>query len=117
MTNSSFIVKHMKKTFSERLKAARELRGLSQAELAEKTGLQPSAVSHFESESRSPSFDNLKRLADALDVTTDYLIGRADSPSVSSETAAQLFRHAEKLSTADLELLQDMAKKLAKRNK
>jgi transcriptional regulator with XRE-family HTH domain len=107
----------MKKIFSERLRAARELRNLSQAELAEKAGLQPSAISHFEGENRSPSFDNLKRLADALDVTTDYLVGRSDSLSVSHATAGQLFRHAEKLSTADLELLQDMAEKLAKRNK
>ena len=107
----------MKKIFSERLRAARELRSLSQAELAEKAGLQPSAISHFEGENRSPSFDNLKRLADALDVTTDYLIGRSDSPSVSHATAGQLFRHAGKLSSADLELLQDMAEKLGQRNK
>ena len=45
-------------------------------ELAERTGFHPSAVPHFETGQRAPSFDNLKRLADALDVTTDYLLGR-----------------------------------------
>ena len=37
---------------------------------------QASAISHFETGTRKPSFDNLRRLADALDVTTDYLLGR-----------------------------------------
>ena len=106
----------MENIFKERLKAARELRNLSQSELAEKAKLQPSAISHFETGTRSPSFDNLKRLADALDVTTDYLVGRSESPAVSNETAGKLFRHAENLSAEDLKFLQEMAEKLAKRN-
>jgi len=107
----------MSQIFSERLRAARELRKLSQAELAEAAGLQPSAVSHFETGGRSPSFDNLKRLADALRVTTDYLIGRSDEPALSSAAAGRLYRHAEKLSSADLEMLEQMAETLAKRKK
>lgn len=103
--------------FAKRLKTARELRQLSQSQLAEETHLQPSAISHFEIGSRSPSFDNLKRLADALDVTTDYLIGRSDSPQVSAETATQLFRDAGKLSSEDLKFLQRMAEDLAKRKR
>ena len=52
---------------------AREMRGLSQAELGKKAQLQPTAISHFETGGRAPSFDNLRRLADALNVSTDYL--------------------------------------------
>jgi transcriptional regulator with XRE-family HTH domain len=107
----------MTNNFAKRLRAARQLRSLSQSELATKANLQPSAISHFEIGGRSPSFDNLKRVADALDVTTDYLVGRSDSPSVSSATASQLFRHAEKLSSDDLVFLRAMAEKLAKKNK
>ncbi len=66
----------MPEDFGERLRKVRESKGLNQAQLAEKSGLQPSAVSHFELGRRSPSFDNLKRLADALSVTIDYLLGR-----------------------------------------
>ena len=62
--------------FPERLRSAREKRGLSQGELAKRAGFQASAISHFETGSRKPSFDNLRRLADALEVTTDYLLGR-----------------------------------------
>jgi transcriptional regulator with XRE-family HTH domain len=107
----------MSKVFSERLRVARELRKLSQAELAKAADLQPSAISHFETAGRSPSFDNLKRLADALKVTTDFLIGRSDEPSLSSDATGRLFRHAEKLSSADLEMLEQMAATLANRSK
>ena len=109
-------VYHMSSKFPERLRAARDLRKLSQSELGEKSGLQPSAISHFEQDRRSPSFDNLKRLANALSVTTDYLLGRTDDPSVCGPLGDQLARHAEKASAADLELLTQMAEQFAKRN-
>jgi transcriptional regulator with XRE-family HTH domain len=66
--------------FAKRLKLAREMRKLSQEQLAAKSGLVGSAISHFETNSRKPSFDNLAKLVDALDVTADYLMGRTDSP-------------------------------------
>jgi transcriptional regulator with XRE-family HTH domain len=103
------------KDFSERLRNARELRKLSQSELAAKSGLQPSAVSHFESGRRSPSFQNLKAVADALQVTTDYLIGRSDEPNVSHVASIKLFRHAEKMSGEDLDTLTSIAEVLAKK--
>ena len=62
--------------FPERLKIARTRRELSQEGLAKRANLQPSAISHFETGTRKPSFDNLRRLADALEVTTDFLLGR-----------------------------------------
>lgn len=62
--------------FPGRLALAREYRGLTQGELARRSGLQPSAISHFETGTRKPSFDNLLLLANTLDVTTDYLLGR-----------------------------------------
>jgi transcriptional regulator with XRE-family HTH domain len=103
--------------FPQRLRAARESRKLSQSELAERTGLQPSAVSHFETGQRAPSFDNLKRLADALDVTTDYLLGRTAEPAATGPNVDRLFRHAERMSAGDLEILADFAELLAKRRK
>jgi transcriptional regulator with XRE-family HTH domain len=100
--------------FQARLKQARELRGLSQGELAARAGLQASAVSHFETGGRKPSFDNLRRLADALDVTTDYLIGRVkDVGGVGS--ADRLHRHIQQLQTADRAFAEDMIRNLALR--
>src|SRR5271155_5757347 len=101
--------------FAERLRAARELRKMSQSDLAEKTGLMPSAISHFETGRRSPSFANLKALSDALKVTTDYLIGRSDSMEVSNAVSIKLLRHAQKMSDEDLETITRMAEVMAKK--
>lgn len=103
--------------FPDRLRASRRLRDFSQSQLADRTGLQPSAISHFETGQRAPSFDNLKRLADALDVTTDYLLGRTTAPAATGPTADRLFRHAERMSKDDLEMLTDFAEVLARRSK
>lgn len=101
--------------FKERLKTARDLRGLSQAQLAARAGLPPASVSHFESGPRKPSFDNLKALAGALDVTTDYLLGRSDTPQASAATVGRLHRDLHKLTSKDLELAQDFVDLLIKK--
>ena len=102
--------------FPARLRQARELRGLSQGELAVRAALQASAVSHFETGGRKPSFDNLRRLADALDVTTDFLIGRVKE--IGGVAAAdRLHRHIQQLQTADREFAEDMIKNLVARGR
>jgi transcriptional regulator with XRE-family HTH domain len=88
---------------------------MSQSELADKTGLQPSAISHFENDRRSPSFDNLKTLANVLNVPTDYLLGRTDSITLTGTTRDELFRHAENMSKNDLDTLTSFAAMLAQK--
>ena len=107
----------MPEVFPARLKQAREMRGINQSDLAKLCGLQPSAISHFETGGRAPSFDNLKRLSNALSVPTDFLIGHSETPSFSGSSADKLFRKIENLSTDDLKMLEDMAELLAKKNK
>ena len=91
----------MKKTtppdlFPERLRQARKLRDMEQAQLAAKAQLPPTSISHFEAGSRKPSFETLRRLAQALDVTTDYLLGRVDEPNMAAE-ATPLYRDLKNL--------------------
>ena len=105
----------MSDIFAERLRTARESRKMSQSDLAEKADLLPSAVSHFETGRRSPSFANLKALSDALRVTTDYLIGRSDDMQVSNAVSLKLLRHAEKMSDEDLDTITRMAEMMAKK--
>ena len=105
------------KIFSERLRIARERAGLSQSDLAEKAGFQASAISHFETGRRSPSFENLRRLSDALGVTTDYLIGRVSEVAASNTLAEALFREYSQMSAADQEFFEQMARTLADRNR
>jgi transcriptional regulator with XRE-family HTH domain len=107
----------MSGTFPEILRRTRDDKGLSQSDLAEKAGMQPSAISHFEAGRRSPSFDNLKRLADALNVTIDFLLGREKEAKPAGPVAEQLFRDFEKLSAQDQETLSSFAKVLAAKNK
>jgi len=102
--------------FQERLKAARELRRWNQGELAEKASMPPSSIAHFESGSRKPSFDTLRRLANALEVTTDYLLGRVNDPALAQDSDP-LFRDVSKLTGNDRELAKDFLKMLAERNK
>lgn len=103
--------------FKKRLKSAREMRQMSQSDLAAKAKLPQTSIAHFESEksTRKPSFDTLRRLANALEVTTDYLLGRVDNPELAQE-ADPLFRDAHKLSDQDRELAKGFLEMLAKRN-
>lgn len=103
--------------FPERMRAAREHRGLSQGKLAERTRLQASAISHFETGTRKPSFDNLKRLADALNVTTDYLLGRTTEMDATSASADRLHRHYSGLTSEYQDMADRFVEMLAKQAK
>lgn len=97
--------------FAVRLKEARERRGLNQTELAKLTGLQPAAIGHFEANRRKPSFVNIRSLAKALEVSSDFLLGRA----ASLQGATTAFRNEENLTADDREAIQVMINTLAKR--
>lgn len=102
--------------FKERLRTAREqLREWSQSELGEKAGLPSSSIAHFETGARKPSFDTLRKLANALEVTTDYLLGRVDAPGL-AEAGDPLYRDVGKLTGHDRELAKDFLKMLADRS-
>jgi transcriptional regulator with XRE-family HTH domain len=94
-------------SFADRLKAARERREMTQADLARKTGMQPSAIAHFEGNRRKPSFDNIRALSQALDVTSDYLMGAGEQ--------ATAFRNEGKLSDKDREYIQDIINVMVKK--
>jgi transcriptional regulator with XRE-family HTH domain len=90
--------------FGARLAQAREKRELSQADLARKAGLQPAAIGHFERGRRKPSFANVRALAKALNVSSDYLLGRTED----LKGATTAFRGEEDLTDADRERIQMM---------
>lgn len=60
----------------ERLRSLRKKRGWTMKELGERLGVAESTISLYESGSRSPRPEVLHRMADLLEVTTDYLLGR-----------------------------------------
>lgn len=103
--------------FPQRLLSLRTQRGLNQEELAKRARLQATAVSHFETGTRKPSFDNLRRLADALETTVDYLMGRTSDPASVVTEGDQLFRDYENLTTQEREFARDFMASLAKKSK
>jgi len=60
----------------ERLRQLRKENGLTQKELAEKIGVLNYRIYDWENGRSEPSLDDLVLLAQALDVSTDYLLGR-----------------------------------------
>ena len=58
------------KVFGTNLKKYRSEKGLSQEELAEKSGLHRTYISAIECFRRSIALENVQRIADALDIET-----------------------------------------------
>jgi len=106
----------MSDVFPERLKNIRAMRSLTQSELGDKSGLPTSSIAQFETKARKPSFETLRKLSKALEVSTDYLLGTSDEPKA-PETDNVLYRNYEKLSSHDQELLKDIvASMIARKN-
>jgi hypothetical protein len=59
----------------------------------------------------------LRRLADALNVATDYLIGRSDELKLAGPETDNLFRGLERLSEADLGAMRMMKDALLAKQK
>ena len=60
-------------------KIFKELRlekGLSQRDLASKTGISQQAISFWEQDKRTPNMDDCIKLADFYEITLDELVGR-----------------------------------------
>ena len=68
--------------FSTRLRELRLNKGLRQEQVAKLIGVNKSAISTYENDSRQPSFEILVRLANLYRVSTDYLLGQTNSRSV-----------------------------------
>ena len=62
--------------FSKRLRAVRMKRKFTQQQMADMLAVSLNAYQKYEQSERSPSLDGLVKIADALNVPTDYLLGR-----------------------------------------
>lgn len=59
-----------------RIKELRKKKGLSQEKLGKMINVTKVSISCYENETRSPDLETFELLVDALDTTTDYLLGR-----------------------------------------
>ncbi len=69
-------------TFASRLKQLRLDKNLRQEQVAKLIGVNKSAISTYENNTRQPSFDILVRLATLYRVSTDYLLGMTNIRSL-----------------------------------
>jgi len=65
----------------DRLRKARELRGMAVKEIAKALNISPKTWYGWESGIRSPSPDMLHKIARILEVSVDYLLGLTDDPT------------------------------------
>ncbi len=65
-----------KKSFCERLQSRRESLGLTKTALSKMVGISNVSIREFEIGRKVPTVDTLVALADALGVSTDWLLGR-----------------------------------------
>lgn len=63
---------------SARIKEIRTAKKLSQVDLAKLLGVTKQSVSNWENDNIQPSVEMLLKISEALNVTTDYLLGRSD---------------------------------------
>ena len=62
--------------FNNRIKELREEKGLSQKELANKTGIKQANISRWEAELVVPNIIDIWTLAEFFDCSIDYLVGK-----------------------------------------
>lgn len=75
-------------TLVSRTKETAKLRGLSLKTVATKAGLADNAIYRWDE--NNPKSENLKKVADVLHVSTDYLLGRTDELNPSSDKPEQV---------------------------
>ncbi len=69
----------------ENLRIIRDKRNINQLKLAMDIGITQESVSKYETGKAFPSKDILIKLADYLNSSVDYLLGRTDNPSLNKE--------------------------------
>lgn len=65
-----------------RLKEIRKSRGFSQLKLAMDLNTNQNTISRYETGDREPGLNELIKIADYFNISTDYLLERTDNPNL-----------------------------------
>lgn len=68
----------MSTLFTQRLRQAMFFKAIRQSDLVYRTGIDKGSISSYINGRYKPSADNIKKIADALGVTADWLLGREE---------------------------------------
>lgn len=77
-------------SFGERLREIRKEMGLTQDEFAKLLGSSKQILSRYELEQRSPKIDQVRKYAEKLKVSVDYLLGDNEAEAVYDELCGKL---------------------------
>ncbi len=105
--------------FSERLRAARERRGLSQVRFAEMIGVLPRVYNRWEKGGVTPRFDTVAKMAEILAVSLDELAGKtppSNDVRVHDPRLHELYKEIDRLSPDDQHALAILLDSLVKRS-
>ena len=83
--------------FGKRLSEARRAKGLSQSELADLLGVSAKAIDYYERRAHNPSVDFVGKAAEALSVSFDDLVGRADKKTKKPGPSKKLLQQLEQI--------------------
>ncbi len=77
-----------------RLAALRKETKVNQTEMAKRLGIARTTYAMYKQGNRNPDYETLNNIANYFDLTTDYLLGRSDYPSMteSGSTFANKYR-------------------------
>ena len=92
-----------------RIRMARQFRGLSIDDLADAIDMEPASLGHIERGERKTSLQTLCKISEILSVSLDYLAGLSSSPT---ETLLMEGLEEEALTPAQLKLLLEISKSL-----
>ena len=106
----------MEQTYGARLKALREARGLTQEQLAKKSGMDVHVIKWVESGILDPGMGRTARLADTLGVNPTYLAGFTPPAAVAQERAAASPANARSLHQKAMDVLEKQLALLEKDN-
>ncbi len=99
-------------TFGTKLKKLRAEKGLSQAALEAISGVNCKLLSKYENERIVPSADTLKKIAEALQISSDYLIfDNAPKDGISTLRDLELFekfKEVERMSLENRNMIKDI---------
>ena len=73
-------------TLGERIKQLRDEKGITQLKLARLCGVNRNSIYMYERNNVQPRQEVLSRIANALDVSIDYLLGNSDDPNDKTST-------------------------------
>lgn len=82
---------------SEKITKLKKLKGLSQVDLSEATGISRDAISKYERGDAMPSVEYAKRIADALGVSLDYMVSDDDKEEVLDNDTVNRIKDIQKL--------------------